>query len=98
MEVSDFVTLLQVDGASGFGVLLAATILLGLALQREWLVTGARYRADTTRDDAALKAATEALKTCERDYVESRITIARHEERERWSNRQPPPRTRGTKP
>lgn len=85
MGVDDFVTLLQVDGASGFGVLLAAVVLVALAINKEWLVTGARYRKDSGRYEEAAKAANEALKLCEKDYVEARIAIARHEEREHFA-------------
>lgn len=92
-----FVQLLQIEGVSTVGLALTGFALYVIALWREWIVTGKRWSAKVKDGDnltAALDVAHGALKQCERDYTEARISIARHEERDRvqgWT----PPRKRG---
>jgi hypothetical protein len=81
------------------GVILVGFVLFIIALNRNALVTGPRYKdCKETCDNcnATLATARAELKQCETDYTNARITIVRHEEREflsrQWPLPAPPPR------
>lgn len=67
------------------GVVLAAFIVFLVSLNRNWIVTGPRYKdcKDTCDNcNSTLATMRAELKQCETDYTTARITIVRHEERE----------------
>lgn len=67
------------------GILLVEIVVFVVALNRNWIVTGPRYKeCKETCDNchATLATARGELKQCEGDYTTARITIVRHEERE----------------
>lgn len=42
--IDDLLKVLATEDATGFGVLLAGVVVFAVAIQREWLVTGPRWR------------------------------------------------------
>lgn len=96
--MDDAIRLLQIQGVSVVGVLLFVLFFVGVGLHREWFVTGKRWAskvADCEKLSTALEAATATNRQCEHDYTETRITLARLEERE-LMHKHSAPRGRGS--
>lgn len=84
--MDDITQLLQIEGVSTVGILLTGFFLLLLSLWKEWMITGKRWQAKVADCDdlkVALTAAQTELKAVAHDYTETRIELARIEERER---------------
>lgn len=76
--IDDLVRLLQIEGVSVVGILLAFLLVAGVGLWRGWWVPGKEHAAVK----AALAEALTELKAIERDYVETRIELAVLRDRE----------------
>ncbi|HKU50995.1 MAG TPA: hypothetical protein VJQ25_00890 [Nitrospira sp.] len=75
------------------GFIIAVFITFAVSLNRNWLVTGPRYKECKDSCDncnTILGTARDELKRCESDYTNARITIVRYEEREFARQWQPP--------
>jgi hypothetical protein len=85
--MSDLMALLTAEGVTASGVLLGVLVVFAVSLNREWIITGVRFKSECTALRTALEACTKTAEQCGKDYTTAQIRIARQDERERIRRR-----------